>query len=146
MTPHCKETPTPGAAPCLSVEHSIGQRCSRRCPSLPSLTQRCPRRGRLLLTVPSTGCADSAAYTLCKPSQLLPLFAQPTPLCLLSGITMEGDGLSALGNGARQLQAASPRILQHLCSSSPCSVGTTHQQDPNEILPGAEGATEQCTH
>lgn len=146
MAPPCKEIPTPGAAPCLSVQYSIGQRCSRRCPRLPSLTQRCPRRRRLLLTVPCTGCADSAAHTLCKPSQLLPLFAQPASRCLLSGITMEGDGLSAPGNGARQLQAASPRILQHLCSSSPCSVATTHQQDPNEILPGAQGATEQHTH
>lgn len=113
---------------CSEQHHLV---CSRRYPRLSSLTRRCPQRGGLLLTMPSAGCADSAPHTLCKPSQLLPLFAQPAPLCLLSGITMEGDGLSAPGNGERQLQAASPRILH---------------QDPNAILPGAQGATEQRTH
>lgn len=124
--PPCKGTPTQGAAPCPcgSARHRPGVQ-QGDVPRLLFLTQRCPRRGGLPFAVPSAGLALlTQRHTPCvNARQLLPrpLFAQPAPFCLPFGRSRWKEmAFRPPANGARQLQAPAPRILQHLRSSSPC--------------------------
>lgn len=65
---------------------------------------------------------------------------------------MEGDGFSAAGKWGKAAPGTCPKdppvslLLQPLPSTGAgCSVTAAHQQDPNQILHGALGATEKCT-
>lgn len=124
--PTCKEPPTQGAAlcPCGSAGYHPWGAVGGISLGSPH-TQRCPRRGGLQLAVPSAGLALlTQQRTPCvNARQLLPrpLFAQAASLCLpFGGSRWREMAFRPPANGARQLQAPAPRILQHLRSSSPC--------------------------
>jgi len=102
---------------------------------LPSLTQRHPRREGLPPAVPSAGPALlTQQRTPCvNACQLLPwpLFAQAASLCLpFRGSRWQEMAFQPPANGARQLQAPAPRILQHLRSSSPCPAQAAQRLQP----------------
>lgn len=127
MTPPCKETPTTGAVPrpCASAGHCPGVQQGDVPGAPPPLTRRHPQRGGLPLAVPSAGLVLlTQQRTPCvNARQLLPqpLFAQPALLCLpFGGSRWKEMAFRPPANGAKQLQAPAPGVLQHLHSSSPC--------------------------